>query len=59
MMPKIHRLNGRFFAVLISLSLAFCLPRVAFAGGGAKGPHCVRSATRYTAPTAHPRRARC
>jgi hypothetical protein len=28
MMPKINRLSGRFFAVLISLSLALCLPFV-------------------------------
>src|SRR5271165_3325305 len=50
MMPKIHRLNRRFFTVLISLSLAFCLPRIAFAGGGAKGPTlCQISDTIYRA----------
>src|SRR5271165_1010090 len=50
MMPNIHRLNGRFFTVLISLSLAVCLPRAAFAGGGAKGPTlCQISDTIYRA----------
>jgi hypothetical protein len=51
MMPKINRLTGRFFAVLISLSIAICLPRVAFAGGAAKsGPTlCQISDTVYRA----------
>ena len=50
-MPKINRLTGRFFAVLISLSIAICLPRVAFAGGAAKsGPTlCQISDTVYRA----------
>src|SRR5271165_3940834 len=50
MMPNVHRLNGRFFIVLISLSLAVCLPRMALAGGGAKGPTlCQISDTIYRA----------
>ena len=50
MMPNIHRLTGRFFTVLISLSLAICLPRMAFAGGGGKGPTlCQISDTVYRA----------
>jgi len=51
MMPKIHRLTGRFFTVLISLSLAICLPRMAFAGG-TKSPSptlCQISDTVYRA----------
>jgi hypothetical protein len=52
MMPKINRLTGRFFAVLISLSVAICLPRVAFAGGSTKAPAptlCQISDTVYRA----------
>ena len=48
MMPKIHRLNRRFFVVLISLSLAVCLPHPAL--GAAKGPTlCQISDTVYRA----------
>src|SRR5271166_4102883 len=36
MMPTLNRLTGRFFTVLISLSLAILVPRAAFAGGGTK-----------------------
>jgi len=35
-MPTLNRLTGRFFTVLISLSLAILVPRAAFAGGGTK-----------------------
>jgi len=39
MMPKINRLTGRFFTVLISLSVAFLLPRAAVAGeAGPRSP---------------------
>src|SRR5271166_5240914 len=36
MMPTLNRLTGRFFTVLISLSLAILVPRAAFAAGGTK-----------------------
>jgi hypothetical protein len=52
MMPKINRLTGRFFAVLISLSLAILLPRAGFAAGGSKSPSptlCQISDTVYRA----------
>src|SRR5271167_3836557 len=52
MMPTLHRLTGRFFTVLISLSLAILLPRAAFAGGSSKSPSptlCQISDTVYRA----------
>jgi hypothetical protein len=49
MMPKINRLSGRFFTVLISLSLVFCLPRAAFAGGATGPTLCQISDTVYRA----------
>ncbi len=49
-MPKIHRLTGRFFAVLISLSLAICLPHTAAAGTKSPSPTlCQISDTVYRA----------
>ncbi len=38
MMPKINRLTGRFFTVLISLSVAVWLPRAAVAGEASPRP---------------------
>src|SRR5271166_2683931 len=38
MMPTLHRLTGRFFTVLISLSLAILLPRAEFAAASSKAP---------------------
>jgi hypothetical protein len=35
MMPNLHRLSGRFFTVLISLLVAFLVPRAAFPGSPA------------------------
>jgi hypothetical protein len=37
MMPKINRLTGRFFTVLISLSVAVLLPRIVVAGEASLG----------------------
>jgi hypothetical protein len=52
MMPTLNRLTGRFFTVLISLSLAILVPRAAFAGGSSKLPSptlCQISDTVYRA----------
>jgi hypothetical protein len=52
MMPTINRLTGRFFTVLICLSVAVWLPRAAFASGTSKAPAptlCQISDTVYRA----------
>src|SRR5271157_2864265 len=52
MMPTLNRLTGRFFTVLISLTLAILVPRAAFAGGSSKSPSptlCQISDTVYRA----------
>jgi hypothetical protein len=50
MMPKTNRLSRRFFTVLISLSIAFCLPRAGFGSTKLLAPTlCQISDTVYRA----------
>ena len=61
MMPKINRLTGRFFTVLISITVAFLLPRAVVAGEASPRPPLaspaaagVLSTPQAELPQAHP-----